>query len=173
MQKIILTIAMALVSSVCLAQDFLASKVVPASGTTGAKYIYTNGQIGFTLQEKDGDMSLATMLIAPKGKSFKSSKAHLVNIDLCQPDGIVIQSIKYYTWVQSSRDKLLFYDDAIFGFHAEHASQESKCNCYSKDVFSNVDLWNFVCNEDGYVKLSTETKDGELEVKVWTIPHTK
>lgn len=175
MKRLMVVAMLALVGMSAFAQDYLGLQVVPADASkgVGATYLYTDGKMLFSIQEKDDDVSLNAFLIAPKGKTFKASKAHLCTIELCSADGIVVQTVKYYTWVQSKKDRLLFYDDAIFGYHAEHASQESKCACYENQPFSKVDLWNFVCNEDGFVRVKTECKDGEITEEFWCVKHKK
>lgn len=175
MKRTILIALMALMGTVTYAQDVLSVKVAPADESKGisARYLYTNGSVVFTLQEKDGEMGVTTLFIAPDGKKFGSSKMHICNVELHAADGSLLKSVKYFTWVQGKNDRLLFYEDAIFGYHANHASSNGKCDCYTREnVFTNIDLWNFVCDQDGYVTLKSETKDGEeVTTSFWCIQH--
>lgn len=171
MKRSILFLLLGIMSLVCNAQDFLASGVTPATANSGAKHLYTNRKVVFTLEEKEDDVALTVFLIAPDGKKFKSSKAHVCKIDLCTADGGVIKSINYYTHVQGKNDRLYFYDDSILGYHTSHSVGDGHCDCYSKQVFKISELWNFVCEQDGFVRMTTETKDGEVETSFWTLLH--
>jgi len=170
------TLVFAFVSMLCVlchAQNKLVMKMYPADEAKGVseRYLYTDGHVAFTLQPVEDDVKISAMLLAPKNDKFKSSTCHLCTIELCSTEGVVIKTIKYYTCVQKSNDRILFYDDSMQGYHLENCSDNKMCSCYATGKYTLVDLWNFICNEDGIVRMKTQAKEGEIEDSFWTIAH--
>ncbi len=173
MKKTLLFVLVATMSLMCQAQNKLGMKVYPADEAKGTseRYLYTDGQMAFTLTPVEDDVKISAMLLAPKGKKFRDSTCHLCTIELCTAEGEVLKTVKYYTGVQKSNDRLLFYEDSMQGYHAENCGGNKLCNCYASGKYTLVDLWNFICNEDGFVRVKSQTKDGDMEDSFWTVVH--